>query len=126
NTWGAEGKIALQLGKERESASFNWSQEHSNYSVHLFGPFGQGATWLRKTARGVTLESARNGVHQARTAEELMNNVLGWQVPVSNLQFWLRGLPAKKPKPTGLDRGAEGFVAELRQEGWQVSYSKHR
>lgn len=126
DTWSAEGKISLQMGNERETASFNWSQEHDNYSVHLFGPFGQGATWLRKTPSGVTLENAKTGVHRAKTAEALMKEVLGWQVPVSNLQFWLRGLPAKRPKPSYLQRDEAGLITELRQEGWEVAYSKHQ
>lgn len=123
--WEAEGKIAIQMAGDRQSASFKWTQDKANYSVHLFGPFGQGTTWLRRTSRGVTLESAKTGTHRAASAEALMEEVLGWQVPVSNLQFWLRGLPAKKPKPTHLERDSAGLMAQLHQQGWQVTYSRH-
>ena len=123
--WEAEGKIAIQMADDRESASFKWMQDKANYTVHLFGPFGQGTTWLRRTSRGVILESAKTGTHKASSAETLMEDVLGWQVPVSNLQFWLRGLPANKPKPDNLERDPTGFVNLLQQEGWQVAYSRH-
>ena len=123
--WEAEGKIAIQMASDRHSASFKWTQDKANYSVHLFGPFGQGTTWLHRTSRGVTLESAKAGTHKATSAETLMEEVLGWQVPVSNLQFWLRGLPAKKPKPTHLERDPTGLMAQLHQQGWQVTYSRH-
>lgn len=123
--WEAEGKIAIQMANDRQSASFKWAQDNGDYAIHLFGPFGQGATWLRRTSRGVVLESAKAGTHKAASAETLMENVLGWQVPVSNLQFWLRGLPAKKPKPDNSARDQAGFLSLLNQEGWQVAYSRH-
>lgn len=123
--WEAEGKIAIRKGEERESASFKWSQQQENYVIHLFGPFGQGATWLRRTSRSVTLENAKTGVRRATTAEALMQDVMGWQVPVSNLRFWLRGLPAAKPAPTELRRDGTGLLTGLQQQGWQVDYSKY-
>lgn len=123
--WQAEGKIAIQMANDRQSASFKWTQDKADYAIHLFGPFGQGTTWLRRTHRGVVLENAKTGTHKAASAEALMQDVLGWQVPVSNLQFWLRGLPAKKPRPTELERDPAGFLTHLLQEGWQVSYRQH-
>lgn len=122
--WQAEGKIAIQMASDRQSASFKWTQDKDNYDVHLFGPFGQGTTWLRRTSRKVTLENPKTGIHQASSPENLMHEVLGWQVPVSNLQYWLRGLPAKKPRPTALARDPAGFLTDLQQEGWQVAYSR--
>jgi outer membrane lipoprotein LolB len=125
-SWEAEGKIAITMGGERESASFKWSQDHDDYVIHLFGPFGQGATWLRRSGRSVTLENAKTGVQRARSAEELMQEVLGWQVPVSNLQFWLRGLPALKPAPTQMAQDESGQLTGLQQQGWQVDYGAHQ
>ncbi len=123
--WEAEGKIAIQMEDDRQSASFKWTQNKADYTVHLFGPFGQGTTWLRRTSHEVVLENAKTGTHKATSAETLMEDVLGWQVPVSNLQFWLRGLPAKQPKPAHLQRDPAGFLTHLHQEGWQVAYSRH-
>lgn len=124
--WEAEGKIAITMGAERESASFKWSQERDDYVVHLFGPFGQGATWLRRSGREITLENAKTGVRRARSAEALMQEVMGWQVPVSNLQFWLRGLPAHKPAPTHMTQDDTGHLTRLEQQGWQVDYGGHQ
>ncbi len=125
-SWQAEGKISIQMASDRQSASFKWTQNKDNYEIHLFGPFGQGATWLRRTSRGVTLENVKSGQHKAVSAEALMQEVLGWQVPVTNLQFWLRGMPAKKPRPQNLERDPAGFLSHLHQEGWQVDYSRRQ
>jgi outer membrane lipoprotein LolB len=124
--WQAEGKISIQMASDRQSASFKWNQAKESYEIHLFGPFGQGATWLRRTGREVTLENVKTGQHKAASAEALMQEVLGWQVPVTNLQFWLRGMPAKKLRPQNLERDPAGFLTHLHQEGWQVDYSRHQ
>lgn len=124
--WEAEGKIAITVGDERESASFKWSQQRDNYVIHLFGPFGQGGTWLRRTSRGVTLENAKTGIRRAHSPEELMQEVMGWQVPVSNLQFWLRGLPALKPAPSQITHDDTGHLSGLQQQGWKVEYADYQ
>lgn len=123
--WEAEGKIAIRMADDRQSASFKWTQKKDDYAIHLFGPFGQGTTWLRRSSGRVTLESAKTGVHRAASAEMLMQDVLGWQVPVTNLQFWLRGLPAKKPRPERQERDLTGLLSHLQQQGWEVTYSRY-
>lgn len=124
--WEAEGKIALRMGDQRQSANFHWQQQRDNYVIRLFGPFGQGATWLRRTSREVTLENAELGIRRARSAEQLMQDTLGWQVPVSNLQYWLRSLPAPRTDIQQEQRDEQGFLSHLEQQGWQVSYSRYQ
>lgn len=124
-TWQAEGKIAINMEGQRQNASFNWQQQHDNYVIHLFGPFGQGATWLRRTSRGVTLENAEIGTRRAPDAERLMEETLGWQVPVTNLQYWIRGLTAPTPAPTMEEADERDLLSRLEQEGWQVTYHRY-
>jgi outer membrane lipoprotein LolB len=120
--WSAEGKIAVQFGDNRESASFQWIQNQNSYAIFLHGPFGQGGTWLRKDKHGVTLENAKGTRKRAATAEALMQQELGWQVPVSNIQHWMRGFAATRPKPTQTLRDELNRLTELTQQGWQVHY----
>lgn len=124
-SWQAEGKIAINMNGERQSASFDWQQQHGNYVIHLYGPFGQGATWLRRTSKGVSLENADIGNRRAATAELLMQETLGWQVPVSELQYWIRGLAAPKPAPSVLELNDNQLIAQLEQQGWQVTFSRY-
>lgn len=125
NEWRAEGKIAVKLDGTSHSASFQWTQKNQNYRIHLFGPFGQGTTWLKRDASGVTLESAETGKRSASNPEDLMQETLGWQVPISNLQHWIKGLVAPLPPPDRAEVDSLGFLSQLQQEGWQVSYSRY-
>lgn len=124
-SWRAEGKISVSMNGERHTASFDWQQRHSNYVIHLFGPFGQGSTWLRRTSKGVTLENAETGVRRAANAELLMEETLGWHVPVSELQYWIRGIAAPKPTPTEEEVDERELLQSLEQQGWQVTFVRY-
>lgn len=120
--WEAEGKIALRLENDNQSGFFNWTQHDDNYAIHIFGPFGRGTTWLRSTSHGVTLENAETGPRQAETPEALMEQVLGWQVPVSSLRYWMLGIADPHHPVEQLDLDAQGFARTLHQQGWNVEF----
>lgn len=123
--WRAEGKLSLSYAGERDTASFDWRQNKQDYTLHLFGPLGQGSTRLKRKGETVTLESAKTGRQTAQSAEHLMLANLGWQVPVSNMQYWIRGLVAPSPPPTATQTNDSAHLAKLRQEGWQVDYQRY-
>ncbi len=122
--WSAQGKISLRYNDERTSASFDWEQQHDNYVIHLFGPFGQGSTWIRRTSKGVSLDSPKTGYHRADTAEALMEQFFGWQVPVSGLQYWIRALAAPDAEAQITEEIGSGRLYTLEQDGWSVAYSE--
>lgn len=124
--WLAEGKIALKHQDESTNASFTWEQKHQNYVIRLFGPFGQGSTWIRRTSKSVTLENAKTGYRKAESAEALMEDLFGWQVPVSDLQYWIRGLVAPDVDAEVTEEVATGLILGLEQQGWAVTYESHQ
>lgn len=46
----------------------------------------------------------------------------GYQVPVSALRYWLRGLDAPGPEVERLDLDPAGRPERLHQAGWEVVY----
>ena len=64
------------------------------FDIRLSGPLGRGAA--RPTGRpdAVSLEVAGQGRFEADSPEALVEAQLGWQLPVSHLLWWVRGLPA--------------------------------
>lgn len=125
-SWQAAGKLSVIYQGENNSAQFQWKQKQADYTLHLFGPFGQGSTWLRKTGDLVEFESPNTGTQQAKHAEELLELNLGWQMPVSNMHFWLRGLAAPSPPADLTTLSSGGFLEQLYQQGWQVQYRSYQ
>ncbi|WP_236645413.1 lipoprotein insertase outer membrane protein LolB [Aidingimonas lacisalsi] len=118
--WQLVGKVGLRLPNDSTSANLDWHQGPAYYRMLLSGPFGSGRTVLEGRSRGVTL-STSEGRFEAETPEALMQEQLGWSLPVSSLHYWVRGLPS----PDGgerLDRDDQGFPQRLEQDGWDIEY----
>ncbi len=125
HTWQAEGKLGLRVGDDAQSAYFDWHNDGQSFSLRLSGPFGQGTTWLRRQGALVTLETADQPVRRATSAEQLMQTQLGWQVPVSNLRYWIKGLAAPQNPVAQLRRNPDGTLAQLHQQDWHITYSRY-
>lgn len=118
--WRLAGKVGLRTSDDATSANLDWVQAGYDYRMLISGPFGTGRSVLEGTADGVVLTTS-DGRFEADTPEELMEQQLGWALPISALHYWVRGLPAPiLPHRTQTDD--LGFPTELRQAGWTISY----
>ena len=64
---------------------------------------------------------AGQGRFEAESPEALVETQLGWQLPVSNLLWWIRGLPAPDSR-SRVELDGNGRLAHLQQDGWDVQY----
>lgn len=120
--WSMKGRIAMRVEKDGWSASLHWQQTRQDYLLRLIAPLGQGVYELRGNQDGVQLKTAKDGVLRAQDPESLLQQNLGWQVPVSGLQYWVRGLPQPGVAIEGLQLDGKGRLSELAQNGWRISY----
>jgi outer membrane lipoprotein LolB len=99
-----------------------WLQRQDYYDIRLSGPLGRGAARLTgRPGSSVVLEVANQGRFEAPTPEALLEQQLGWKLPVSHLVWWVRGLPAPDSKST-LNVDSMGRLATLQQDGWSLEY----
>lgn len=59
------------------------------------------------------------------SAENLMESQLGWSLPVSNLLWWVRGLPAPD-SAYQLQLNDDSLAHRLEQDGWQLEYVRYQ
>ena len=122
--WAAKGKLSLSHNQGRNSASYTWQQIDDHFKIHLFGPLGQGSTWLKSDDNGVSIEGADIELKTAANPELLMEQTLGWQLPVSNLRYWITGLPSPETPVTYSPETPESSIPGFIQDGWVIEYSK--
>lgn len=119
--WQINGKIGIRAPKDSGSGTLFWLQRQDYYDIRLSGPLGRGAARLTGCPGKVSLEVANQGRYDAATPETLLEEQLGWKLPVSHLSWWVRGLPAPDSK-SRLSLDADSRLATLEQDGWQVEY----
>lgn len=117
--WEVEGRIGIRFANESHSGNLSWVQQQDQYRIALTGPLGQGGLRIEGNNAGVSLrQSGDEHVYTAATPEALMQQLLGWHLPLSQARFWIRGLPDPQSPSSPLPSPANGFT----QSGWQVEY----
>ena len=113
--WQLSGKIGIRSPRGADSAYLNWLQCGERYQIRINGPLGSGAVKLLGEPGLVTLLNGGEPTIVAASPEQLLMEQFGWQLPLSQLVYWVRGIPAPQqpwgPEPLGFE-----------QDGWQLSF----
>ncbi len=124
--WQISGKLGAKLPEDNGSARLRWQQAPEAYRIDLSGPFGQGRMIITGEPGLVRLRQSGEPPLEAASAEELIRQSTGWRLPVEQLLYWVRGIPAPDSRPRRMEKTPQGLLAELEQNGWQLSYSDYR
>lgn len=125
DSWTLQGKLGVRAPTESGSGTVLWLQQQEQYDIRLSGPLGRGATRIQGNDRGVTLDIAGQPPVSASSAEALLEQQVGWRLPVEHLLWWVRGLPAPG-SPSRLQLNPDSQLARLAQAGWTVEYSRYQ
>ncbi len=121
NGWQISGKVGIRAPKDSGSGTLFWLQRQDYYDIRLSGPLGRGAARLTGRPGAILLEVANQGRYEAESPEALLEEKLGWRLPISHLQWWVRGLPAPDSR-SRVTLDAASQLAHLQQDGWDVEY----
>lgn len=124
--WQLAGKLGIRTTDDSGSASIKWQQQPANYQINLSGPLGQKSMIITGSPDKVRLEQTGEPAQEAKTAEALIKKTAGWTLPVAQLAYWVRGVPAPKLRITQLQQNENGLIDHLIQGGWDISYSNYR
>lgn len=123
--WSFSGRLAVKdANNESWSASLRWQQDGDRYDIQLSGAFGQGAARLFGHDGHAVIEMPKYSALTADSAEALMQQQLGWYMPVQGLKYWLRGTP-DPDSISQQDFNEVGRLQSLQQSGWQVTYGDY-
>lgn len=124
NSWNIQGSLSLQLPAQRSSIlAYNWQQYGSNYRIQLNSTLNLYQINLVGQKGSVTLTQANKQPLVARSPENLLQQAVGWSLPISNLYYWMRGIPA--PGPYSAQYDGLGHITSLQQQGWFLSYLRY-
>ena len=112
-SWQLRGKIGIRSDQGSANLSFVWDQSPHSYEISLTGILGAMVARLNGDAHEVVLTLPDGSEHHGSNIDALLEDQLGYQLPVSLLQYWVRGVP--DPRFTYKSTG-DGFY----QQGWRV------
>ena len=118
--WRLQGKIGIRTTSDSHSASLYWQQVKQHYDIELTGPLGQGGARIEGNGEGITVDLAGEEPIWAASPEHLMEQTLGWQFPVRELLYWIKGIPAPN-QPFQLQLNQE-LPEKITQKDWEINY----
>lgn len=118
--WQLDGRIALKNARDGFNAGVSWLEQPPRYRFELVATLGATAARLNGEAGLAVLELPDQPPLTGRDARDLLVSHFGWDIPVDDLRWWVRGLPAPGGRAAEVD--AQGLPVRLQSGSWQVHY----
>ena len=123
--WKLSGKLAVRQPSDSGTAIINhWIQDGEAYDLALSSSFlGMGSTTLKGVPGFIELTLPNGETYRSGEPEALVEAATGWQLPLENLTWWIRGLPSPASDYRLLFDN-QGTLAIIRQNGWEIRYDR--
>ena len=117
--WSARGRLAVAANGEGGSGTFTWEQTGPQTQLRLRGPLGAGGLDIATDGSTLRVQDATGHAVDGDAARAALEQQLGVALPLTELRYWLLGVPApgtaSTPAPP-TESGTGGFD----QGGWSI------
>jgi outer membrane lipoprotein LolB len=117
-----DGRINLRVQKGAYPGRVRWQHDRQADELWFYSPMGATIARLRQDQSGALLITSEGREHRAADLHRLAFDVLGWDLPLAGLQYWVRGLEWPGAQSEREEFDEQGRVKRRSQAGWQVSY----
>lgn len=122
--WRLQGRVNARYENESHTPRIRWEQTGERYTIRLWGTLNAGATRIEGQPGFVTFEQGGES-RTASSPEALILEHLGYELPVSQLEYWIKGLPTPGERHQ-LELGEFNQVLTMQQSGWTMIYQDYR
>jgi outer membrane lipoprotein LolB len=116
------GRVNVRVEAKAYPGRIHWQHAPGADEVWLYTPVGTTAAHMRQDAAGALLVTSDGKEYRAADLKALAREVLGWDLPLGDLQFWVRGLASPALGSGEREDDESGKLKLLKQGGWQVAY----
>ncbi|TBR38277.1 outer membrane lipoprotein LolB [Marinomonas agarivorans] len=142
--WSNSGRVGIRTSSDAISGNFRWFHSDDKFEFIISGPFGQGTTKLHGVHahehhqdieghehhqhNSVTLEY-KDVVVTGSDAEALLADHLGWQFPIFQISYWVKGI--KYPHSDAIEVFGNSEQGNLQlntliQDEWRIEYKRYQ
>lgn len=120
--WRMEGRIAVRTSQDAFQANLQWEHERKQDRVQVSGPFSQGAYSIVLQDDLIFIRDSSGNSRSSRNIPELLQQELGFAVPLSSLRYWVLGIPEPSESPRYVLYDEAGVLRRLRQHDWMLDF----
>lgn len=123
------GRINIQFQQFQENrqnseaksltANFEWLQTESDTTVTLLSSLGQTIATIKQNAVGASLQQGKEALRTAPDVDTLLNETLGWPLPMAGMRNWLQGYTVNQQ---GKRVAIPSQDQSLNADGWQLHF----
>ena len=123
-----QGRFSVQYndqnGQQRNAyGNFDWQETGDTVTLQLRNPLGQTLAIVTSSPASATLELPNRQPLTADNVSTLMQNALGFALPVEGLRYWLQPSPAPTSRAkTEKDPEQPSRLKQITQDGWTIDY----
>lgn len=118
--YGLNGRVAVAAQGQGFSASLRYQQQSRHSNLALDGPLGIGGLRVEIEGDDIAIATSRGDKLDGQAARDELERRLGFQLPLTELRWWLLGIPAPGEASVNEDEGT-GEIHDFTQNGWRVS-----
>jgi outer membrane lipoprotein LolB len=121
DSYGLNGRVGVAANGQGFSASLRYSQKQERADLALDGPMGVGGMRIGIQDRELTVTNSRGETLDGAAARGEIESRLGFELPLTELRWWLLGLPAPGSPSENRQASPDAPIDAFRQNGWHVS-----
>ena len=124
NAFQISGAIAVNKQKHGFSAAIKWNQTSTNQYYIKISSLLSGKTVIVTKENGVIKYQEGSKIVKADNAEKLLSQEAKIHLPVTNLYYWVRAIPAPYTKNI-TNYNSFGQLTSLEQQGFVIQYGEY-
>ena len=125
--WDMQMRIALRHDKLSWRGIMQWTQREDEFAMTFNDMLGRRLMLIESQSDGSVLAIDSKGRQtRASNPSVLIKSMLGTEVPVESLHYWLLGAPAPGESYFGIEFDAQGRLQFYKQSDWTISYTDYR
>ena len=123
--WVLTGRIAVKTEQDAWTASIKWEQGDEQSRLRIVAPF-HGIYEIKRQGSNFILITPEKEFLITDEPESVMQENLGWSLPITALESWIIGLPANNISIEGRSLNKFAQLTTLRQSGWLVEMTAYK
>ena len=119
------GRVAVKLEGRGYSARLRWRHVGDSDTLWIYSPVGSTIATLTADGELATLVTSKQETYQSTDVQSLTRQVLGWDLPLAGLKYWVLGRVDPGLAVESIDRDERFRIQRLVQAGWDVDFAAY-